>query len=224
MVRASSLPSLALLLAPAVAAAADPRPAAAPLPAAASVPAATAAGPTALVTDLGLEDFAGAESIAAALRRADLSARGGPPPGLPLDLAVKGPCGRDAAATPLSAELRGRLERFDVAAGMLAAQDALHDGPTKWTGRIAIASERPAGSEAFELRTTLGRRDSAGVLGVEAGPRIERRLGHGATFFIDGKAQAQTQRATDSGWWSLRNLSPDAGSTVGVSAHTGLAR
>jgi hypothetical protein len=59
---------------------------------------------------------------------------------------------------------------------------------------------------------------------VEVGPRVERRLRAGATFFIDGKAEAQAMRSVETGWWSLPGNSTDGSSMVGVMARTGLVR
>jgi hypothetical protein len=98
------------------------------------------------------------------------------------------------------------------------------EGPSQWVGRIGLANDRPEGSERLELRTTLGRRSDGGMLGVEVGPRLERRLRRGATFFIDGKAEAQAARSVDGGWWSMPGTATDGASMVGVGARTGLLR
>jgi hypothetical protein len=164
-------------------------------------------------TDLGLAGFEGDGSIAAALRRAgDVRAEQDESqqilPGLELrGLSVQGPNQRDLQS-PIAAEVRSRIDRFDVAAGV----------------RIGLSNERADGSERLELRTTLGRRSEGSMLGVEVGPRLERRLRRGATFFIDGKAEAQAARSVDGGWWSMPGTATDGSSMVGVGARTGLVR
>ena len=185
--------------------------------------------PAATFTDLGLAGFEGEGSIAAALRRA--GAGGAEPaenpqilPGLELrGLSIQGPSGRDIQS-PIAAEVRSRIDRFDVAAGVRAEPDRVMDGPSQWVGRIGLSNDRPEGSERLELRTTLGRRSDGGMLGVEVGPRLERRLRRGATFFIDGKAEAQAARSVDGGWWSMPGTATDGASMVGVGARTGLLR
>jgi hypothetical protein len=61
------------------------------------------------------------------------------------------------------------------------------------------------------------------MLGIEVGPRIERRLGRGMLFFIDGKAEARALRSPETGWWALPGTSTADG-MVGVTARTGLVR
>ena len=91
------------------------------------------------------------------------------------------------------------------------------------TGRIGMKAEHEKGSEGIELRTLVGRRNEAGLLGIEVGPRIERRLRRGMMFFIDGKAEARALRGQDTGWWALPGTSAADG-MVGVTARTGLVR
>lgn len=174
----------------------------------------------------GLEDFSGTGSIAAELRRLEAEERqAGTDAVVPVDVAVRGPSGRDVDS-PLTAELRSRFEAFDVAAGLRADRTLAVDGPSQWSGRIKLADERETGSEAIELRTTVGprRRDQDGrVLGVELGPRIERRLRRGITFFIDGKAEARAAWAAEAGNASTGGTA-DRDAMVGVSARTGIIR
>jgi hypothetical protein len=177
---------------------------------------------------LGLEGFAGEASIAAALRRAGAApadrAAGQLLPGLELrGLSVAGPSDRDANA-PIAAELRSRLDRLDLAAGDPAREDAVIEGPSQWIGRIGLANERPDGSERLEVRTTLGRRVDGGVLGIEVGPRLERRLRRGATFFIDGTAEARAARWAEDDWWTTSAFAADGTGVVGLGARTGVVR
>lgn len=186
------------------------------------------APPPVVFDGFGLGDFSGTGSIAAALRQIDAEERSAAEglrlPGITLQgVAVQGPSGRNDQL-PLTAELRSRIERFDVAAGLQTGQDLAAEGPSQWVGRIGVSSNRDEGREALELRTTLGRRGEGGILGVEVGPRVERRLGRGVTFFLDGKAEAQAARSVETGWWSLPGGATDGSSMVGVAARTGLVR
>lgn len=185
--------------------------------------------PAEAFTGLGLAGFEGEGSIAAALRRAgdgrsEPDARQEILPGMELrGLTVQGPNQRDLQS-PIAAEVRSRIDRFDVAAGVRADQDRVTEGPSHWVGRIGLSNDRPEGGEQLELRTTLGRRSEGGMLGIEVGPRLERRLRRGATFFIDGKAEAQAARSVDGGWWSMPGTATDGSSMVGIGARTGLVR
>ena len=182
--------------------------------------------PPDVFTGLGLADFEGEGSIAAALRQARgqgvvdaademvFEFRG---------ITVQGP-NRADILSPIAAEVRSRIDRIDLAAGLLATQDGIAEGPSQWVGRIGLSNERPEGRERLELRTTLGSRETGGLLGLEIGPRLERRLRRGATFFIDGKAEAQAARSPETGWWAMPGIGADATGAVGVAARTGLVR
>ena len=177
--------------------------------------------------DLGLAGFSGAGSVAAALRATCATAPRDVAEVTPFAIAVRGPSGTapTTANLPLAAEVRSRIERFDVAAGIRANPEVLREGPAHWTGRIGLTSEGANGKTSLEVRTTLGRWESDGRLGVEVGPRIERRLRRGATFFIDGKAEAQAVRSQDGGWWALPGTTAaDGAGMLGVMARTGLVR
>jgi hypothetical protein len=199
---------------------------AAPVVACAGDADAPVAPPPVAFEGFGLDGFSGAGSVAAALREAAASQppeewRDGIPP---LDLRVRGPSGRgEASALPLAAEVRSRIDAFDVAAGFQADSRAVQEGRADWTGRIGMKAEHEKGSEGIELRTLIGRRQESGLLGIEVGPRIERRLRRGMVFFIDGKAEARALRSQDTGWWALPGTSTADG-MVGVTARTGLVR
>jgi len=182
--------------------------------------------PPVVFEGLGLEGFDGARSVAAALRQAGAVEDRDPEP---LKLAIRGPSGtpspREPTPLPLAAEVRSRIERFDVAAGMRADPLLIQEGPAGWTGRIGVSAERETGSESLELRTILGRQGQASMLGVEVGPRIERRLPRGARVFFDGTAEARAVRSRESGWWPASGTTAgDSMPTVGVMARTGLVR
>lgn len=174
---------------------------------------------------LGLAGFSGAGSVASALKTTCVEASRDA--ATPFAIAVRGPSGTTPATAnlPLAAEVRSRIERFDVAAGIRANPEVLRDGPAHWTGRIGLTSEGTNGKTSLEVRTTLGRWETDGRLGVEVGPRIERRLRRGATFFIDGKAEAQAVRSHERGWWALPGTTAaDGAGMLGVMARTGLVR
>jgi hypothetical protein len=173
---------------------------------------------------LGLENFEGGGSIAAELRQLEAEERRAGQAELPR-LTVAAPVtGRDAAQVPLTAELRSRIEGFDVAAALVADARMVSEGPARWMGKVGVANVSDEGRESLELRTILGNNAEWGLVGVEVGPRIERRLRRGATFFIDGKAEAQARRSAETGLWSMPGTSTDGASMVGVAARTGLVR
>jgi hypothetical protein len=169
----------------------------------------------------GLEEFAGTRSVAAALRRTGATRRDDDD--MRLGVNVRGP-GRGAATGPLAAELCSRIQRIDLAAGLRANPARITEGPACWEGRIGVANEHDGGRETLELRTTLGHWQRDGSLGVELGPRIERQIRKGTTFFVDGKAEARAVRAQDTGWWALPGTSADAAGMLGVTARTGIVR
>jgi hypothetical protein len=181
--------------------------------------------PAAVVFDgFGLAGFEGSGSIAAELERIDAATERERLARMP-ELAVAMPraADRDAPPVPLTAELRHRIDRFDVAAGLLADSSLVAEGPARWVGRVGMSNDRANGRETVELRTTIGNNAEWGLVGVELGPRVERRVGKGTTFFIDGKAEAQAMRSAETGWWSFPGTATDGG-MVGVTARTGLTR
>ena len=196
---------------------------------AATVATAETAGTTTAVVfeGLGLEGFTGADSIASALRGIEADCHPAELPlGVPVDVLVRGPSGRGNGSDPLAAELKSRIEGIDLTAGMQADPMVIQDGPAKWVGGLGVSSDHDAGREVLELKTSLGRNQQVGILGVEVGPRIERRLRGGMVFFLDGKAQAQARRSADSGAWMLPRLAEQGAGAgmVGVTASTGLVR
>jgi hypothetical protein len=177
---------------------------------------------------LGLEDFKGIGSIASALQglESDLSPSE-LPLGVPVDVLVRGPSGRSNGSDPMAAEMKSRIEGVDFTAGMQADPAAIQEGPAKWLGGVGVSSDHDHGREMLELKTSLGRSQQAGILGVELGPRIERRLRGGTVFFLDGKAQAQARRSAETGTWMMPRLAEQGqggAGMVGVAASTGLVR
>lgn len=200
----------------------------------AAAPAVAAADPEAAVSapvvfdGFGLDPDGDWQSIAAAAVPG-IHAAPTPPQafGLPLDIRVRGPTGRSPPSDRLAAEVRSRLEGIDLTAGLHADPTVAHDGPAGWVGGVGMSSDHDRGRETIEVKTSVGRGRQAGIVGVEVGPRIERRLPHGRVFFLDGKAEAQARRPADGGGWMLPRLAEqgtsDAG-TIGVAASTGLVR
>jgi len=140
---------------------------------------------------------------------------------------VRGPSGRVSSSDPLAAELRSRIEGIHLTAGMHADPTVIQEGPAKWVGGVGVATDHALGREVLELKTSLGRSQQAGILGVELGPRIERRLRGGVLVFLDGKAQAQACRSPDTGTWMLPTLAEQGtggAGMAGVAASTGLVR
>ncbi|MCS5617284.1 MAG: hypothetical protein NZ658_04730, partial [Pirellulales bacterium] len=181
--------------------------------------------PPVVFEGLGLGGFEGSGSVAAALRQAggqrDDELR---PPLEFKGIVIQGPSGPDATPGPMSAEVRSRLDRIDLAAGVLADPAMIGEGPSRWTGRIGVASNHASGRESLELRTMLAPGQEQSLIGVMVGPRVERRLGRGITFFIDGQAEAQAVRPADTGWWTLPGTSTADLTMLGVTARTGLVR
>ncbi len=182
--------------------------------------------PPVVFEGLGLAGFEGAGSVAAALR--EVSRSPAPDPARPplefTGVAVRGPSGPNDTPGPLAAEIRSRIDRIDMAAGLLADPAAIDQGPSRWTGRIAVASDRETGRESLEVRTMLAPGQEQSLFGVSVGPRVERRLGTGITFFLDGQAEAQAMRPAESGWWTLPGSSSADLTMLGVTARTGLVR
>jgi hypothetical protein len=182
------------------------------------------APPPVVFEGFGLADFQGAGSVASALN--DCACESHESEGM-LEfkgIDVRGPNGRDAAPSPMAAEVRSRIDRIDVAAGVAANPEFIGHGPSQWTGRIGVSSDRDSGSESFELRTMLAPSDMASMVGVAVGPRIERRLRRGLTIFIDGKAEAQAFRSADASWLPVPGGTDGSLATLGVTARTGIVR
>jgi hypothetical protein len=192
---------------------------------AAAPPAAAIEPPPVVFEGLDLAGFQGAESVAAALRQVGTSAPDPAKPPLTLEgIDVRGPSGPNDTPGPLAAELRSRIDRIDVAAGLLADPAVIDAGPSRWTGRIGLANDRATGRDSLELRTMLEPGQERSLIGVAVGPRVERRLGKGLTFFLDGQAEARALRSAESSWWTLPGTASSDLTTLGLTARTGLVR
>jgi len=178
--------------------------------------------------ELQLHDFDGVSSLAAALRASDLEVED---EAAALGVIVKGPTAPDQVRQPLTAEVRhrinlidGLIEGVEVMAGMQADRTMISDGPAKLVGGVGMAAEHARGREAIEVRTLVGQNEQWGRIGLEVGPRIERRLPGGITLFLDGKAEATSTPWQPIGGQSLPGLATDGLGLIGVTGRTGLLR
>ena len=178
--------------------------------------------------ELQLHDFDGVSSLAAALRASDLEVED---EAAALGVIVKGPTAPDQVRQPLTAEVRhrinlidGLIEGVEVMAGMQADRTMISDGPAKLVGGVGMAAEHAGGREALEVRTLVGQNEQWGRIGLEVGPRIERRLPGGITLFLDGKAEATSTPWQPIGGQSLPGLATDGLGLIGVTGRTGLLR
>jgi len=178
--------------------------------------------------ELQLHDFDGVSSLAAALRASDLEVED---EAAALGVIVKGPTAPDQVRQPLTAEVRhrinlidGLIEGVEVMAGMQADRTMISDGPAKLVGGVGMAAEHARGREALEVRTLVGQNEQWGRIGLEVGPRIERRLPGGITLFLDGKAEATSTPWQPIGGQSLPGLATDGLGLIGVTGRTGLLR
>lgn len=180
------------------------------------------APPPVVFDGFGLGDLSSAASVARALQASGAGASG---PGPAFDVVVRGPGGGRPPTEPLAAEVRGRIDGIDLAAGLQGDAEALAGRTPRWTGRIGVGDAGPDGGGVLELRTQLESRAGAGRVGVEIGPRFERRLPRGARVFLDGAASAEAVRAAEAGDWQLPGTSTaDSAAALGVSARTGIIR
>jgi hypothetical protein len=177
--------------------------------------------------ELQLHDFDGVSSLAAALRASDLEVED---EAAALGVIVKGPTAPDQVRQPLTAEVRHRInvidgiQGVDVMAGMQADRTMISDGPAKLVGGVGMAAEHAGGREAIEVRTLVGQNEQWGRIGLEVGPRIERRLPGGITLFFDGKAEATSTPWQPIGGQSLPGQATDGLGLIGVTGRTGLLR
>ncbi|MFY8221647.1 MAG: hypothetical protein ACOVJ6_07045 [Pirellulales bacterium] len=178
--------------------------------------------------ELQLHDFDGVASLAAALRASDLEVED---EAAAIGVIVKGPTAPDQVRQPLTAEVRHRINVIDglidgveVMAGMQADRTMISDGPAKLVGGVGMAAEHASGRETLEVRTLVGQNEQWGRIGLEVGPRIERRLPGGITLFFDGKAEATSTPWQPIGGQSLPGLATDGLGLIGVTGRTGLLR
>lgn len=173
--------------------------------------------------DFRLHDFDGVSSLAASLRKSDFEVND---EAGRLGLVVKGPTSPEQSQQPVTAQIKHRIEGIDFMAGMQADRSMMREGPAKWIGGLGVASEYDLGRRSLDLRTSVGQNDQWGVIGLEVGPRLERRLPGGMLFVIDGKAEARTLPAEPGlGSQSLLGQANDSGlGMIGLTGRTGLVR
>jgi hypothetical protein len=173
--------------------------------------------------DFRLHDFDGVASLAASLRKSDFEVND---EAERLGLVVKGPTAPEQAQQPVLAQIKSRIEGIDITAGMQADRSMIREGPAQWIGGLGVASEYDLGRRSLELRTSVGQNDQWGAVGLEVGPRLERRLPGGILFVIDGKAEARTLPADPAiGSHSLPGQANDSGlGMIGLTGRTGLVR
>ena len=170
----------------------------------------------------GLDLRPGRTSVAKALRGLP-AAEPAAATGLPVELVVKGPPSSRAGGGAISAEIEQQFAFLNVAAGVLADRESVFSGPSGWTSRVAMEFEGEQASGGLELRTQLQQTDTTGSVGIELGPRLERRLPSGMRLFLKGSAQARTE------YDRTGEMTPTSGplqraEMVGLSGTVGLAR
>ena len=173
--------------------------------------------------DFRLHDFDGVASLAASLRKSDFEVNDEVER---LGLVVKGPTAPEQAQQPVLAQIKSRIEGIDITAGMQADRSMIREGPAQWVGGLGMAAEHDLGRHSLEVRTSVGQNDQWGVIGLEVGPRLERRLPGGILFIIDGKAEARTLPADPAlGSQLLPGQANDSGlGMIGLTGRTGLMR
>lgn len=147
---------------------------------------------------LGLEGFEGVGSIASELRRMQdekvVEEAWG------IAMAVSGPggslrsrlAGDSTVPPPLRAMMERSLSGLEFSAGVDADPGTIKDGPSRWIGGVKVATAGSVGRAELALRTSVRYVEASRLIGLELGPRFERDLPGGLTFFIDGKAEAET--------------------------------
>lgn len=146
----------------------------------------------------GLGGFDGVGSIAAELRR--MQAESATEEAWGIDMAVSGPggglrsklSGDPSAPPPLRAIVGRSISGLDLSAGVDADPGTIQSGPSRWIGGVKVASEGSLGRAELALRTSVRYAEASRLIGLELGPRFERNFPGGLTFFIDGKAEAET--------------------------------
>lgn len=173
--------------------------------------------------DFRIHDFDGVSSLAASLRQSDFEVND---EAERLGLVVKGPTSPEQSQQPVIAQINRRIEGINVTAGMQADRSMMREGPAQWIGGLGMASECDLGRRSLELRTSVGQNDQWGAIGLEVGPRLERRLPGGILFVIDGKAEARTLPAEPGfGGQSLPGQANESGlGMIGLTGRTGLVR
>lgn len=182
---------------------------------------------------LSLDGFEGVESIASHLRAMDAASV--EEEAWAFDMAVSGPGGSsrlggsrlagDAVApVPLTAMVASNVSGIAVSAGIDADPGTIRDGPAKWVGGVKVATEGSFGRAELAVRTSMRYAEQTRLIGVELGPRFERAFPGGLTFFVDGKAAAETAGSPMQRIWEPAASSLDGLGSLGVVGRTGIVR
>lgn len=182
---------------------------------------------------LSFEGFEGLGAIASQLRAIDAASV--EEEAWAFDMAVSGPggssrlggsrlAGDSAAPVPLTAMVASNVSGIAVTAGIDADPGTIRDGPSKWIGGVRVATEGSFGRAELAVRTSMRYAEQTRLIGVELGPRFERAFPGGLTFFVDGKAAAETAGSPVQRIWEPAASSLDGLGSLGVVGRTGIVR
>lgn len=183
--------------------------------------------------EFSLQGFQGVDSIASQLRAMDAASVA--QEAWALDMAVSGPgrttrgtgsklTGDATAPVPLKAMVGSTVSGIDVSAGIDADPGTISAGPAKWIGGVKVATEGSLGRAELAVRTSVRYVEQSRLIGVELGPRFERAFPGGLTFFVDGKAEAETAGSATQRAWMPSVSSFDGLGSLGVVGRTGIVR
>ena len=140
-----------------------------------------------------------------------------------LEFFVKGPPSSRAGAGVMMAEVGHEMAFLNIAAGVLANRHSLVDGPSGYTSRLSVDFEGGSVAGGLDLKTQMRHAKNHSTVGIEFGPRLQRRFGKGVEFFMKGSAEAVSRYERNG------EMTPTGGplqrpEQVGLSGTVGLAR
>ncbi len=140
-----------------------------------------------------------------------------------LEFLVKGPPSSRAGAGVMTAEVGQEIAFLNIAAGVLANRDSLVDGPSGYTSRLSVDFEGESVAGGLDLKTQMRHAKNHSTVGIEFGPRLQRRFGKGVEFFMKGSAEAVSRYKRGG------EMTPTGGplqrpEQVGLSGTVGIAR
>ena len=140
-----------------------------------------------------------------------------------LEFFVKGPPSSRAGAGVMMAEVGHEMAFLNIAAGVLANRHSLVDGPSGYTSRLSVDFEGGSVAGGLDLKTQMRHAKNHSTVGIEFGPRLQRRFGKGVEFFMKGSAEAVSRYERGG------EMTPTGGplqrpEQVGLSGTVGLAR
>ena len=140
-----------------------------------------------------------------------------------LEFFVKGPPSSRAGAGVMMAEVGHEMAFLNIAAGVLANRHSLVDGPSGYTSRLSVDFEGDSVAGGLDLKTQMRHAKNHSTVGIEFGPRLQRRFGKGVEFFMKGSAEAVSRYERNG------EMTPTGGplqrpEQVGLSGTVGLAR